>query len=74
MRVGRSSNKVTSLRLDSAAQAAASAIRANGDNAHTLGRFLVRLGDALQSAVPAAAATARPSAPSPSRIVRDRKT
>jgi hypothetical protein len=52
MRVGKSAGKIAALRLDQAARASADAIRATGNEALGVARFLVRLGDHLQSSAP----------------------
>lgn len=59
MRAGTSNSRVVDLRLDSAAESAAEAVKVAGDPAAALGRFLIRLGDYLQTA-DAARATAAP--------------
>jgi hypothetical protein len=63
MRVGKRSQQVTGLRLDSLAQASARAIRDAGGTPYQLGRFLVRLGDALQSSPASPITQPRPPAP-----------
>jgi hypothetical protein len=53
MRVGKSASRVAALKLDSVAKAAAMAIRDSGDPGDAIPRFLIRLSDYLQSALPA---------------------
>ena len=70
MRVGKSSNKIASMRLDSAVKLSVEAIRAAGDPAFTLPRFLILLGDSLQSAPPIRPASSGGIVRDPSRRVR----
>jgi hypothetical protein len=67
VRVGRSGDKTLSLKLDQAARASAEAIRGTGNEALGVARFLVRLGDALQTAPGALQSSPVVSPVSPSR-------